>query len=278
VLDLGCSLFMLAWLAVMLIGYSARVYFQGRTRHRRLDGGEGKLLGRPLMESAYWLMGPVVNAALAIGATPNGVTLASLLPAAGAAVALGMGHFGIGSVLMAAASLCDLVDGVLARRLGTTSDAGEVVDASTDRYVEFFVIAGLVVHYRSNWWLSLLALATLLASFMISYSTAKAEALLIPPPKGLMRRAERAVYLGAGITFVPVVAWLLPPRLADRLWLHDAPMILAMLAVAVIGNVSAISRTYRLTSILRQRAQARPTSFTSAEADPPVARSRARAR
>ena len=278
VLDLVCSLFLLSLLAIMLGGYTARVYKLGRARQARLAGGEGKLLGQPLMEAAYWLMGPVVNGLLAVGATPNGVTVASLLPASAAAVSLALGHFGIAAVFMVMASLCDLVDGVLARRLGITCEAGEVIDATTDRYVEFLILGGLIVHYGPYWPACVLALGALLASFMVSYSTAKAESLQVAPPKGMMRRAERAVYLGAGITFVPVVAWIMPQRLSAQIWFHDLPLLLALALIAVLGNVSAVSRLFKLTALLRQRGQkSRPTSFTTEPLEVPgQTRSRAR--
>ena len=50
---------------------------------------------------------------------------------------------------------------------------------------------------------------------MVSYSTAKAEALGVEPPRGAMRRQERAVYFVLGAALVPIVAaaahrWGLP--------------------------------------------------------------------
>ena len=48
------------------------------------------------------------------------------------------------------------------------------------------------------------ALVAIIGSFMVSYSTAKAEAMGVKPPRGSMRRAERSVYLyvASGVTSV----------------------------------------------------------------------------
>jgi CDP-diacylglycerol--glycerol-3-phosphate 3-phosphatidyltransferase len=151
------------------------------------------------------------------------------------------------------AALCDLFDGVLARRLGTNSDAGELFDAAVDRYTEFFLLGGLVIHYRAIWPLQDLALSALLGSYMISYSTAKAEALGLPAPRGMMRRAERTFYMAAGATFTPVIALALPPALAARTEIHDLPLLVPLALVAFLGNISAVIRLGTIARMARQR-------------------------
>jgi CDP-diacylglycerol--glycerol-3-phosphate 3-phosphatidyltransferase len=265
VVDVVSSCFLLTLLVAMIGGYAIRSQLVGRTLPSRLESGEGKLLGRPLMEAGYWFLSPITDLLMFIGATPNAVTLASLVPALGAGVAMGTGHFGLGALLAITAALCDLFDGVLARRLGTTSDAGELYDAAADRYTEFFFLAGLVVHYRTIVPLQLLALAALLGSYMISYSTAKAEALGLPAPRGMMRRAERTFYMAAGSTFTPVIALALPPALAARTEIRDLPLLVPLALVAILGNISAVSRFATIAGMARQRTEApklaaRPTA------------------
>ena len=70
------------------------------------------------------------------------------VPAAGAGVALGFGWFGLASLLAVMATFCDILDGLLARKTGVSSDAGEVLDAAVDRYGEMFFFGGLVYYYR----------------------------------------------------------------------------------------------------------------------------------
>src|SRR6185369_17316513 len=116
VLDVASSVFQLVLFSAMGIAYAVRALRAGRQQQRRLDGGEGKLIGRPIMEAAYWFFFPVVRFLVAIGATPNGVTVASLVPALGAGVAIAAGHLGVGAALAMIAGFCDLLDGQLARR------------------------------------------------------------------------------------------------------------------------------------------------------------------
>jgi CDP-diacylglycerol--glycerol-3-phosphate 3-phosphatidyltransferase len=254
VLDVACSLAQVGLFATMGAAYAVRAWRIGRARQRRADGVEAAMLGRPVMEAAYWFFMPVVRALIAIGATPNAVTTASLLAALAAGFSFGTGHLGVGAALFMVAGMCDLLDGVVARQLGTGSDAGEVFDATVDRYGEFFVVAGIAFHFRTMWPLELLAQGAILGSFMVSYATAKAEALRLAPPKGIMRRAERAVYLIAGAGLVPLVALVLPPTWAANPVLHDLPLLVALALVAVLANVSAVRRLYRTAMLARDRA------------------------
>ena len=110
---------------------------------------------------------------------------------------------------------------MIARRTGVSSDAGEVFDAAVDRFGEFFLMGGLLIYYRDRGACMLLALAATVGAFMVSYSTAKAEALGVPPPRGAMRRSERAVYLmaAAGLTSITKVIFADTPsrcRCASR--------------------------------------------------------------
>jgi CDP-diacylglycerol--glycerol-3-phosphate 3-phosphatidyltransferase len=185
------------------------------------------------------------------GMTPNLVTLLSLVPALAAGVAVAAGWFGLACVLATAASLGDTLDGLLARRHGSASDAGEAVDAVADRYVEFFFMGGLVIYYRFSLPACLLAVFALYGAFMVSYSTAKAEALDVPPPRGSMRRAERAIYLlfAAGLTPLCEAAVGRDRPLVVR----HAPMFVAIGLIAVVGNVSVVLRLGAIVRLLRAR-------------------------
>ncbi len=168
------------------------------------QAGASALLGKGAMEAGYWSLQPVGRALIALGFNANGVTLVSLGFGLTAAVALSLGHFGVGAAFTAVATLGDALDGIVARQTGTASNAGEVFDAAVDRYQEFFFLGGLAVYFRADAVALVLTLLALLGSFMVSYGTAKAEALGVESPRGAMRRVERAVYLGAGVVFAPV--------------------------------------------------------------------------
>jgi CDP-diacylglycerol--glycerol-3-phosphate 3-phosphatidyltransferase len=252
--DVYFSIFMAVLLGGVVVTYLVRALVSGRARNARTDADGGSVfLNKAAMEMGYWLLDPVIGALQALRITPNAVTAFSLVPAFAAGVAVALGWFGLACVLATMGSLCDLVDGVLARRTGIASEAGEVFDAAVDRYVEAFFLGGLIVYYRPYWIVLLIALGALLGSVMVSYTTAKAEAMGVPPPRGAMRRAERAVYLlvASGLTPFTKVLFEGSPSHA----LRELPIILALTIVAVVSNVSAVQRFAALAQALREREQ-----------------------
>jgi hypothetical protein len=90
---------------------------------------------------------------------------------------------------------------------------------------------------------------------MVSYTTAKAEALGVEPPKGAMRRAERAVYVTFGCGMAPLWALVVPgtPTFATVSLGRALPVELAMLVVAVVANVSAVRRMLRIAERIRAK-------------------------
>jgi len=252
---------------VLVAAYALRTVIAGRVRHARTDADGGSLfLNKPTMEMVYWILDPIIDFVAALRITPNMVTLFSLLPAAGAGVAIGFGWFGLATALAVVSTFCDIIDGLLARKTGVSSGAGEVIDAAADRYGELFMFGGLVYYYRTHDQVLFIVLAALGASFMVSYATAKAEAMGVPAPRGAMRRGERAAYLIFGCAFTPVTQALFggSPSLA----LRELPIILGMTIVAVVGNISVIQRLMAVTAMLREREAARAKQADAEEGVP----------
>ncbi|HSN29215.1 MAG TPA: CDP-alcohol phosphatidyltransferase family protein [Kofleriaceae bacterium] len=223
--------------------YGVRVMVWGVARSERVAKiGGTALVGQELMDWTYWAMSPIVRGLTAMRITPNMLTWAACILGFGAGIALALGWFGLATALATWSTLGDILDGQVARMTNTGSDRGELLDAAVDRYTEFAFLAGLVIFYRAEVWLMVLTMLALCASFMISYTSAKAEALQVNPPRGLMRRHERATYLitGAGLTAL-LGDWIAAHRLPST-----TPMIAGLLAVALIGNAAAVIRLYRI--------------------------------
>ncbi|APR84892.1 CDP-diacylglycerol--glycerol-3-phosphate 3-phosphatidyltransferase [Minicystis rosea] len=257
-IDLGCSIGLLVVIAAVVLAYAVRVARGGALHHARIDeAGSSALLGKGAMEAGYFGLMPMARIVAAIGLTANGVTLLSLGFGLVAAVALALGHFGVGALFTALATLCDALDGIVARLNETASDAGEVFDAAVDRYQEFAFLAALAIYFRKEPLWLVVALLALLASFMVSYGTAKAEALGVASPRGAMRRVERAVYLGGGVVFVPIAA-AVAARFSLPLWIGRAPIFFALALVAIVGNVSAARRLAAITRAVAARDAHRP--------------------
>ena len=249
--DLACTSILIALLLAIAGAYGMRVARVGSAHHARVDAeGRSALLGKSVMEMLVWAASPVVTACAKLRITPDGVTYASLGLGIAAGIALGTGHFGVGALLATTAAAGDAVDGLLARKLGVGSPAGELLDAAVDRYVDFSLLAGVAFWFRGEPARLLLALFAMLASFMVSYSTAKAEALHVEPPRGSMRRVERAVLLVGAAALTPLVAR------AGETW-APLPMVVALGTIALVGNVSAVQRLSCVRERVRSRARKR---------------------
>jgi CDP-diacylglycerol--glycerol-3-phosphate 3-phosphatidyltransferase len=253
--DLICSFVCISFDVSVGIAFAVAMLLGRRMKNARLEGHGGVMLGRGAMETTYLLFRPTVRVLLALKVTPNMITGFSLVPALGSAVALAMGYFGIGALLAMVSAFCDMLDGIVARHLKITSDVGELFDATVDRYVEFLLLAGVAYYFRNTPIMLVLTLAAFLGSYLVSYATAKAEALGVPPPKGAMRRAERAVYLIHGCAFTPV-AGLFWPSITGDLQLRlsrEFPIEAAIFVVALVTNVSSVRRFIRIADSLRAR-------------------------
>ena len=133
-----------------------------------------------------------------------------------------------------------------------------MLDAAVDRYVELFFFAGLIYYYRDIPWLVLLSAAALLGSFMVSYSTAKAEALHVVPPRGNMRRTERALYLTLGAILSPISIQsyeLSASYRSQGLYPIQVgyPMVFALFLVALFANASAVQRLSAISQAVKNR-------------------------
>jgi CDP-diacylglycerol--glycerol-3-phosphate 3-phosphatidyltransferase len=260
VIDLAFSLTLAATTLVVAVAYAGRVSRAGAAKHSRVDrAGSSPLLGKSAMEMGYWAMRPAARACVALGVSANAVSLASLVLAGFAGLALGAGAFGVGAALSLLSSAGDAVDGMIARETGTASESGEVLDAAVDRYAELFFFGGIAYLERFDGFTLGLTLAATAGAIMVSYSTAKAEALHVVAPRGAMRRQERAVYLVVGTALVPIAAAVCA-RAALPMWIARAPLVAVLAIVAIVGNVSAVRRLRAVAEAVRRPAPLRAQS------------------
>jgi CDP-diacylglycerol--glycerol-3-phosphate 3-phosphatidyltransferase len=235
------------WVVALSL-YGVRIAARGVFHSERVSRiGGTALVGRGIMDATYWAIEPVVRGLAALGVTPNGLTWSALVLGVGAGVAAGFSWFGLACLLATMSTIGDILDGQVARLTKSGSNRGELLDAAVDRYTEFALLAGLALAVRESWWQLSLALGAVLASFMVSYASAKAEALQVTPPRGLMRRHERSIFLIAGIGLVPLVG----PALTRHGVPYATPCLVSLAIVAVIGNAAAVVRLVRIGRALR---------------------------
>jgi CDP-diacylglycerol---glycerol-3-phosphate 3-phosphatidyltransferase len=243
------ALIILAGVAGLLMAYAVRVVRVGRIAAARLDTVRGTvLLGRYPIEAFHWAARGVGRALSRVGVSPDLLTFLSpaltLLTVPFAAA----GYFEAAGAILILGSSLDALDGIVARELGMTSDAGEVLDSVMDRYSDTFALAGLGFFYRDSVAGLAIVLLALLGSMMVSYVRAKTEKFRVALPSTLMRRPERIAYLSGALLLGPSLsAWVLPEY-------PNAPVTLAILAlVAIVANVAALQLLVHARHELRRR-------------------------
>jgi len=155
------------------------------------------------------------------GVSPDHLTILGLFLSLFAGLLLGKGSFFSAGFVLLLAGLCDMLDGDVARARGIQSTFGAFLDSTLDRVSEGALYVGLATFYftrstgstvwmrgmfegSSEWGdadgptLAILALATLILSFLVSYTRARAEGLGMECKVGIMERPERLLLLAAG--------------------------------------------------------------------------------
>ena len=159
------------------------------------------------------------------GVTPDALTVAGLAFSLLAAMLFARGDFLAAAFVLVLTGLCDMLDGDVARLSGAASPFGAFLDSTLDRAGEGALLAGLAYFYFTRagggvvWvraeesgarfgdpdglTLAVLALATLVLSFLVSYTRARAEGLGLECKVGMMERPERLLALLGGALLGP---------------------------------------------------------------------------
>jgi CDP-diacylglycerol--glycerol-3-phosphate 3-phosphatidyltransferase len=133
--------------------------------------------------------------------SPNGVTYLGLVLTIGVAVLAALGEVRWAGVAYIFAAICDALDGTLARVSGKGSRFGAFLDSTIDRFEESIVFLGLSIHYAlTGGAVEIpLLLVVAVASLMVSYTRARAEAVGVSCKVGFMTRPPRVVIMIAGM-------------------------------------------------------------------------------
>lgn len=143
--------------------------------------------------------------------TPDALTALGLTICFSAAVAVYFEYrneilwFWTGAILFWAGSLLDVLDGALARQSGRGTPFGAFLDSTTDRIGEAAMLGAIALVFArdGNEWALGAAFAAMTASFLVSYTRARAEALGLKGDVGLGSRAERVVVIVTGLFLAP---------------------------------------------------------------------------
>jgi CDP-diacylglycerol--glycerol-3-phosphate 3-phosphatidyltransferase len=140
----------------------------------------------------------IIRASVALGISPNTLTLIGVLINCAAGWALAGDRFVLAGFIMIGANIFDFIDGKVAFITGTQSEFGAFWDSTLDRFSDLALFTGLIWLYaklgRTDY--VLIATLTLIFSIMTSYARARAECLIEKLQGGLhgAARTHRLVH------------------------------------------------------------------------------------
>src|SRR6476619_5478415 len=135
--------------------------------------------------------------------TPNAISLTGFALCVVAAVLVWQGYYFLGGIAFIVGSVCDTLDGRYSRMSGKGTPFGAFLDSTLDRIEEGVVLTAVAAYFASQGmeFATAATVVAVLASLMVSYTRARAEALGVECKVGLGSRAVRVVILSIGLLF-----------------------------------------------------------------------------
>jgi CDP-diacylglycerol--glycerol-3-phosphate 3-phosphatidyltransferase len=192
-----------------------------------------------------WLLDRIVHGLALTRISPNFLTFLGLVINIAAAFLFGHANssnadrmFVNAGLVIVGAGLFDMVDGRVARRTNQVTVFGSFFDSVMDRYSDVVLFFGLLVYYgRINRFRYVVLVAfVMVTSLMVSYTRARAEALIGSCKVGFMERPERIVLIILGALF--------------NHWGVMAPVLWVLAVLSTITVVHRIMYTYQNTKFL----------------------------
>lgn len=185
---------------------------------------EPQLTTRPPLERA--LRGaatPLLALFEKTGVDPTFLTFFGLVLNFAAAYVVWIGELQWGAAAFLAASLFDMLDGSLARRLDRASRLGAFLDSTFDRLSETALFVALLHDILARgWgpsWLPEVTLVALAGSLATSYARARAEGIGLDCKVGWLERPERVILLTVGMAVGEIALGFVLFALAFLSWL-----------------------------------------------------------
>jgi len=172
--------------------------------------------------------------------TPNAISITGLILNVVAAVLVWQELYIVGGIAFIVGSVCDTLDGRYSRMSGKGTQFGAFLDSTLDRIEEGIVLTAVAAVFATKGDEVAVAATVLavLASLMVSYTRARAEALGVECKVGIASRAVRVVILSIGILFADL--GLLAP---------------SVYVLAALGTITVLQRILHVRSELRASGQ-----------------------
>ena len=191
------------------------------------------------------LLQAIVNGLALTRISPNVLTFVGLMINTVAAILFGYANehnfvrmFFLAGLVIIGAGIFDMVDGRVARQTNQVTLFGAFFDSVIDRYSDVALFFGLLVFYaRGNRFFYVVLVAfVMVTSLLVSYTRARAEALIGKCKVCFMERPERIVLVIIG-------------ALCER-WGVMAPALWVLAILSTITVIHRIQYTYEMTKRL----------------------------
>jgi CDP-diacylglycerol--glycerol-3-phosphate 3-phosphatidyltransferase len=202
------------------------------------------------------LLQSIVNGLALTRISPNVLTFVGLIINTGAAILFGFANehnyvrmFLYAGLVIIGAGIFDMVDGRVARQTDQVTVFGAFFDSVIDRYSDVVLFFGLLVFYaRGNrFFYVVMAAFVMVTSLMVSYTRARAEALIGQCKVGFMERPERIVLIILG-------------ALCNR-WGVMAPVLWVLAVLSTMTVIHRIRYTYEMTKHLAPVRETKPIAL-----------------
>jgi len=206
----------------------------------------------------------IVNGLALTRISPNVLTFIGLIINTAAAILFGYANehnyvrmFVYAGLVIIGAGIFDMVDGRVARQTQQVTVFGAFFDSVIDRYSDVVLFFGLLVFYaRGNrFFYVVMAAFVMVTSLMVSYTRARAEALIGQCKVGFMERPERIVLIIIGALF--------------NRWGAMAPVLWILAVLSTITVIHRISYTYQMTKHLAPVPETPPLAYKSQPVETP---------
>lgn len=209
------------------------------------------------------LLQVIVNGLSLTRISPNVLTFIGLIINSAAAVLFGFANqhnyvrmFLYAGLVIIGAGIFDMVDGRVARQTQQVTVFGAFFDSVIDRYSDVVLFFGLLVFYaRGNrLFYVFLAAFVMITSLMVSYTRARAEALIGQCKVGFMERPERVVLIILGALF-------------ER-WHVMAPVLWVLAVISTLTVIHRIRYTWLQTRYVPPLREAQVQAVAAREHEP----------
>ena len=161
------------------------------------------MLGAEIGRAAMRIIDAMVRALASAGIPPNVLTSIGVTVNLACGVLFGFGEFFWAGIVLIIANLFDMLDGNVARLSGRVTRYGGFLDSTLDRLSDMGAFLGIIVFYSRDTAQHsvlnvLLAGVGMIASVLVSYTTARSEGLGVKANVGFLQRPERVVLLIIG--------------------------------------------------------------------------------